>query len=166
MTKELPSREYIASLLEYEAGTGIFRWTKTRVGARAGKIAGTLDANGYLKIRIYGRFYMAHRLAWLFAYGHWPDGPIDHINRSPSDNRLPNLRACSAAENNRNTGARRDNTSGVKGVGWNRQKGAWRVRIKAAGKEVHGGFFKDIEDAKRAIRELRNQLHGDFANHG
>jgi len=85
-------------------------------------------------------------------YMHWavigkPDFGIqvDHINRDRLDNRIDNLRHCTASENQRNTGFRRNNTSGVKGVTFNKNAKKWQVAKN--GKYL--GIYKDFEEAKK-----------------
>jgi len=53
---------------------------------------GSLDKDGYLILKIKGKQFKAHRLAWTFYYGKEPNGVIDHINRIKTDNRIENLR--------------------------------------------------------------------------
>jgi hypothetical protein len=102
----------------------------------------------------------------MLSHGEWPAGQIDHINGVRSDNRLSNLRVCSAAENRRNSKTPRTNSSGIKGVSWHHAANAWHAQIKSGGQVIYGGTFKELEDAKRAVMELRERLHGEFSNHG
>jgi len=141
--------------LEYRPETGVFVW---RDGQAAGCIAGTLDS-GYLKIRYLGRQYRAHRLAWLFTYGEWPRGDIDHINGVRSDNRIANLRVVSKSENMENirvTTTR--NRSGFLGV--YRKGGRFRADITVKKKTVHLGYFVTAEEAHAAYVEAKRRLHG------
>ncbi len=69
----------------------------------------------------------------------------DHINRNGLDNRRCNLRLATASQNGCNTGKRKDNTSGYKGVCWDHKK--WRAYIRVNGKRIHLGLFDDIKDA-------------------
>jgi HNH endonuclease len=66
-------------------------WRVARRGAAAGAVAGSLNSSGYLIIGIDYRRYLAHRLAFLWVEGRWPDG-IDHCNLDRKDNRWCNLR--------------------------------------------------------------------------
>lgn len=102
--------------LSYDRETGGFFWRKRSGSQCAGNKAGTVSADGYVKIKITGKMFMAHRLAWLFTYGDWPRGEIDHINGDRADNRISNLRDVSRSANQRNAKRRRDNTSGITGV--------------------------------------------------
>src|SRR5579862_7745832 len=94
--------ERLKEVLDYDPATGEFRW-KTRLGGKAvaGRVAGYLD-RGYISIRIDRRIYMAHRLAWLWVYGVWPEGWLDHINRKKNDNRIDNLRLAEPWQNQAN----------------------------------------------------------------
>lgn len=110
--------------------------------------------------------YRAHRVAWLYMTGEWPPGEIDHINGDKQDNRFSNLRICTHQQNNHNQAIRRNNTSGVKGVYWSKQQGKWRGQVCLNYKMHHTKAFQDISSAEKAVRDLRELLHGDFAHHG
>lgn len=113
-------QKLLHELFDYNELTGV--WVnKTNRGtrAKAGQPAGCVNSRGYVKIRINGYEYRAHRLAWTYTYGDYPDGKqpfIDHINGNPSDNRIVNLRASSGAENNRNQKKDPRNKSTITGV--------------------------------------------------
>jgi hypothetical protein len=96
--------ERVRELLEYDADTGILRWRVRRGTVVSGRIAGHLDAKGYMALGIDGRLYRLHRVVWLHVYGAWPTQEIDHINRVRHDNRLANLRDVSRLVNARNKG--------------------------------------------------------------
>jgi hypothetical protein len=75
---------------------------------------------------------------------------VDHRNGNPLDNRRDNLRLLSASDNSRNQKDRTDNTSGFKGVHYDRAREKWLAFIKTDGKMKHLGRFKTIEEAKTA----------------
>jgi len=87
----LPSRETLSRYFDYDKDTGLFRWKVTIGRVKPGDIAGTKTPQGHLVIRLAGSTYMAHRLAWLFATGHWPHRTVRHRNGDPTDNRYANL---------------------------------------------------------------------------
>ena len=75
-------------------------------------------------ITVDGKRYRAHRLAWLYVYGAWPLGRLDHEDTDRQNNRIKNLRPASNAENLHNRGKQKNNTSGYKSVSWHkRQRG-------------------------------------------
>jgi hypothetical protein len=87
----------------------------------------------------------------------------DHINGDGLDNRKQNLRICTTAENGRNRGKSKNNTSGFKGVSWHKNRKIWYVHIRHNKKLMHIGSFKDKEEAARAYDRKAIELHGKFA---
>jgi len=110
--------------------------------------------------------YQAHRLAWLYIYGKFPEHYIDHINGNKSYNRISNLREATASENNRNSILRKDSTSKVKGVHWCNRQMKWVASIKVDNKSIYLGSFSDLEKAKEKIMTVREKIHKEFTNHG
>ena len=152
------TQDRLKDLLIYDEHTGLFRWIKpTGTRIKAGSVAGTLSDNGYVKISIDRKLYRAHRLAWLYVYGHFPDNELDHVNRVKSDNRIENLRPATCAENQQNQPKRRTNKSGVVGVCWYKRTGKWRAQITAGRVKYHLGYFDNLEDAlcARAIAKAK-----------
>ena len=95
----------------------------------AGTTAGYSHGNGYVYISIADKNYLAHRLIWLWHHGYMPEGELDHINKLKHDNRIDNLREVSRWCNRRNTGNTKANTSGVKGISWDRQGMCWSAYV-------------------------------------
>lgn len=157
----------LKELLTYDAETGLFHYnTSWGRSIKEGKLAGTKATDDYVKISLLGKMYQAHRLAWLYVHGAWPDGIIDHIDGVVTNNKLENLRVVSLNENAWNSKIPVTNTSGVKGVAWNKEKRKWRAKIGHKRRTLHVGYFNSIEEAEAALREFRENLHGDYANHG
>lgn len=145
------TQDLLKSLLTYDPDTGVFTWVRpTSTRLRVGQVAGRMNG-GYISIRICGREYGAHRLAWLYIHGIWPDKDIDHINRDRSDNRIENLRAATRAENLQN----RDYT----GVYWYARRSKWRVNIRANGKRMWIGDYADRNDALAARKAAVIKYH-------
>lgn len=90
----------------------------------------------------------------------------DHINEDKLDNRRANLRIATNAENLQNRGKYRTNTSGFKGVSWDRGRGKWRANIGVNGKYIHLGYFTTPEAAHEAYCAAALEMHGEFANTG
>ena len=75
------TQDRLKELFNYDSATGVFTRIKTTSSrAMKGFIAGSVSSHGYLRIRIDGRVYFAHRLAWLYEFGEFPLGIMDHIN--------------------------------------------------------------------------------------
>jgi len=145
---------------DYCPETGMFRrkFKSGKVG-----IAGCLNDLGYIVIGFNHKVYKAHRLAWLFTHGSFPNNEIDHINGNKNDNRLSNLRAVTKQENSKNKLIPKSNTSGVMGVFRDRDK--WVARIVVDKKPVNLGRFTDKKMAAEARKdaEVRYDFH---PNHG
>lgn len=158
----------LKSMLHYDAPTGVFRWrysTSRRI--KPWSIAGVpTQRQGYIKITISNKSYLAHRLAWLYVKGEMPEHHVDHINGEKSDNRIENLRLANNITNHWNEPLRSSNKSGHKGVHWNKQAKKWDACCRANGRQISAGRFARLEDAVAAVKGLREQLHGEFANHG
>ena len=88
----------------------------------------------------------------------------DHINGDKLDNRKENLRVCTPAENKYNRTFQSNNTSGYKGVAWNKAAKKWFSKINAGGKIYCIGYFTDAKEAALAYNEAALRLHGEFAN--
>jgi hypothetical protein len=154
--------------LEYNKNTGIFHWKKNPISGkkRIGLVAGSNKGSGYIRIVINQEKYYAHRLAWLYVYGVWPEREIDHINNNTSDNSIKNLREASREGNTRNTSLSKNNTSGFKGVCRCSRTNKWRAQCWVNKKNYYLGSFKDIDKAVEAVKRFREINHGEFANHG
>lgn len=118
----------VKDALDYDPETGVFRWRIARgKRRRSGDIAGCLDTRSVYQIYFNGKNFKGHRIAWAIAYGTWPSGVIDHINRNSGDNRLANLRDVTRSLNARNCKLHRDNSSGVAGI--HRHRSGWVIRV-------------------------------------
>jgi hypothetical protein len=148
--------------LRYEPELGVFFWRKSlKNGTKADDVAGGLDGDGYVVIRLSGRLWRANRLAWLVTHGEIPAGlDIDHINGDRSDDRITNLRAVTRSENNQNQRrARKDNKTGMLGVAFHKHSGLFNARIKLSGKSKSLGYFKTPEEAHAAYVQCKRETH-------
>jgi len=130
-----------------------------------GSLAGGINSDGYTTIRIDNRAYLAHRLIWKMHHGTEPN-VIDHINRNRNDNRIENLRNCTTSDNASNRSMHKNNTSGITGVSWKRDKKKWGAQITMHGRCIKlGNFDCPLMAAllfQRATR-LRGRLHENSA---
>jgi hypothetical protein len=88
----------------------------------------------------------------------------DHINGNGLDNRRSNLRECSTSENQRNKSKRDSNTSGYKGVSFNKFAKKFHAQIRVNGRRIHLGYFRTAEEAAIAYDDAAKIYHGNFAN--
>ena len=158
--------ERLREALDYNPGTGVFTRKATaniNPKAQAGSVAGSIATNGYRMIRVDTKRYCAHRLAWLYVFGVWPRAEIDHVNNQRDDNRLSNLREATRRENAANARLAVNNSSGVKGVSFDRWTGRWIAYAHVEGKMRNLGRFDNQADAARASYEARRKAFGEFA---
>lgn len=159
------TQERLKELLDYNPESGDFIWRVATTGCiNAGDIAGGISLRGYVCIQIDQKIYKAHRLAWLYVYGEWPNH-IDHSNHVRSDNRIHNIRNVTNKENCRNRLMTSRNTSGVVGVHWHKKNRRWIAEIDDNKKTIYLGSSQQINDAIIA-RKMAEQELGYHKNHG
>lgn len=149
--------------LNYDPDTGLFTWRMQRAYRfKIGDRAGT-SWNGYILIGVDGIRYKGHRLAWLYVHGEWPDGNLDHIDCDRSNNRIANLRLATRTQNGGNSRKSKRNTSGFKGVSWNKDTGRWMANIQFNARPTYLGLFDTREAAHAAYCEAAQKHFGEFA---
>jgi hypothetical protein len=139
-------------LFDYNPITGNFIF-KVKTGKKVivGTIAGTKSGD-YTIIRVDGKRYRAHHLAWLYVYGNLPTDIIDHINGNGRDNSIANLRECSQKQNCENKG-------GVSGYYYDKARNKFQAKIKNNYKTVFLGRFDTEEEARQAYINAKKQHH-------
>lgn len=151
----------LRELLDYDQGTGIFRWKVYRGSkAKAGDVAGSLNEDGYRIILVDGRKYRAHRLAWLWVHGKFPDGIIDHRNCARADNPIDNLRDTTKTVNQQNQRAAfKNNRLGIRGVRLNRTGTGYETRLCVNKKFICLGTYKTAEEAHAVYVAAKRKHH-------
>lgn len=174
----------LSTLLRYEPNTGKLFWLPRTLdmfedgkhtaqrkcnawnSQFANKEAFTaISRRGYRCGMIYRQHYRAHRVIWALATGVWPKEQIDHIDHDRQNNCWDNLREATNQENQQNQTRRKDNISGICGVGWHKQTQKWQANIRINGRLNHLGLFLDKNDAGVA-RKVAETKHGFHKNHG
>lgn len=167
MTMAELTHDELLRRLSYDPETGRFTWMIDLGRHKKGDLAGSPDKAGYVVIylRIDGvqKSFRAHRLAWFYVHGRWPDGDIDHRDLEHSDNRIGELREATRSQNMANTSAYKDSTTGIKGVSFDKRRGKYYARIMKDGQVYHLGSFADVEAASAAYIEAATRLFGEFA---
>lgn len=154
----------VRELLNYDTETGIFTWIAARENrVSVGTSAGSLLGNGYRSIAVDRKRFMAHRLAWFYVHGEWPEGQIDHINGNRDDNRISNLRVVDNSVNQQNKrSARSDSKTGILGVHLHRP-GKWQAKINVNGTKKSLGIFSSPLEAHAAYLEAKRRFHAGCA---
>tara|TARA_B100000767_G_C19237260_1_gene317740 strand:+ start:59 stop:487 length:429 start_codon:yes stop_codon:yes gene_type:complete len=116
----------VKELFDYK--DGMLYWKKSN------KLAGTKH-DGYTRIAIKGKKYLAHRLVWLMTYGTIPAHlQIDHINGDRSDNSINNLRLVTNQGN-------QHNQHNAKGYSWHKRLNKWHAKIRNNSIDKHIGYY-------------------------
>lgn len=156
--------ENVKEILTYDPQTGEFFWRNhTAKKAVKGRRAGSIAVNGYRTIRVFGRPYFEHRLAFLLMEGRWPAEQVDHVNCIRDDNRWENLRECNQTQNNFAGPTRKDNTSGERGVSRDNARNKWFAEVTCYGKRLRKRF-DEYEDACLWVKETRLKEMGEFCS--
>jgi hypothetical protein len=167
------TQERLKQLLSYDPLTGVWRWLVDRGRnprrSRAGDVAGRISQpnkpnGGYRCIQVDGRSYRSNRLAVFYMTGAWPEQLVDHENGIHDDDRWENLRPATNSQNQQNKKLQCNNTSGFKGVYFDRRRGKWRASIYCNYGRHSLGYHTTREAAIIAIAEASERLHGEFAH--
>lgn len=162
------SQDLLKKLFIYNPDTGHFTRKGSVMGlaSKEDMLAGhTHQKRGYHIILIDGKSYQAHKLAWLYMTGEFPEEglEIDHKNNNRSDNTWSNLRLATKNQNNHNASLRYDSPIGIKGI--TIRAGSYIARIRNNTK-LYEKSFNSLEEAKTWLDTKRKELHLDFANFG
>lgn len=129
------TQQELKTALHYNPETGKFTDKRQIPPEPVGK-----DVCGYIRINLFGTYWLAHRLAYFYMTGTEPDD-IDHINRNKIDNRWENLRSISRSLNCLNIEPKVSNTSGYNGVTYHCRRKRWQSRICINRKSIYLGLF-------------------------
>lgn len=149
MNKVALSQARLREILNYDADTGVFTYRVLRGHMMPGDVAGSINKDGYVTIRVCRRVCLAHRLAWFYVTGAWPVKFIDHKNGVKTDNRLDNLREADEFINQQNIrrAPRNKKSSPLLGARWRKDSHMWRSSITINGKNKSLGMFETDADA-------------------
>jgi hypothetical protein len=159
VVRSLISHQRAIELLEYNQESGKLFWKADRKGhLLKGKEAGSVNANGYIVIKVEQRHYPAHRLAWFIVHGIWPEQDVDHIDGKKTNNKLTNLRAVTRSVNLLNAVKEqgRSNT-GIRNISFYKKKQKYYVRIQHEGKMLYSKTFSSLDAASKAAEKARSE---------
>ena len=164
MAEQIITQEYLHSIFNYR--DGILYWKiKPSNAVNIGDVAGCLDKNNYFRVTIFYKLYGVHRIIF-FMHNNYLPKIIDHIDGNPKNNNINNLREANNCSNMWNSKLHSRNTSKYKNVIFRKERNKWTCRFKVNGKNIMRGAFNTAEEANLYAINLRNELHGEFANHG
>lgn len=158
------TQQTLKQVLNYDPTTGLFTWkVSNSKRVKIGAVAGCLKIHGYIAIQINNKRYYAHRLAWLYMTGNFPEYEIDHINTIRNDNKWLNLRKATNNQNAHNSSKPSHNTSGFKGVSKNKATSKYEAHIKVNNKKKFLGLYSTAEEAFDVRNRAAIHLHKEFA---
>jgi hypothetical protein len=137
-------------------------WNVPRKNVRVGRKAGGVDVKGYARVTVDGTPYLLHRVVYRMFKGRVPK-MLDHADGNPLNNRIENLRPCTQSQNAQNRKLQANNTSGIKGVYWNKNKNKWMARVMTKGARKFLGYFDSLDAAAEAVNKARVAAHSNFA---
>lgn len=153
------SHEELLRNFSYDPETGIFTRLVSAGCVKAGSVASYYNGRGYNTMYINNISYSAHRLAWFYVYGRWPNGQIDHIDGNPGNNRLRNLRECEPHENQQNRKINKNNKTKYTGVYYADWASKYRAMIRHKGTKYHIGLYDTAFEAYIAYLQKKAELH-------
>ena len=135
-------------------------WLRVRKTPECWEWLGTLDRDGYGRMKVNGVKTRVHRYSYELHNEPIPDGMVvDHICHNTSCVRPEHLRVATVKQNNENfSGPWSNNTSGVRGVEWNVARNCWRGRVMHNGKRI-SKLSKDKAEVERWVIARRVELH-------
>lgn len=175
--KEYPSQSRLNELFQYKEGNLYWKARprsdfKTNQGFGAfksmnqGKIARVAKRSGYWIVKINGEHFSVHRIIFIINHRDLlTSEEVDHKDNNILNNDISNLRVASRVKNTRNQKMSLRNTSGIKGVSWDKTRMKWMGQVgKSPNKKM--ARFNTIEQAEEFVRKTRENIHGEFHNHG
>jgi hypothetical protein len=153
----------IKDIYDYKDG-GLYWKSTTSNAIKVGDRAGYVTSHGYRKIHFLDKQEYEHRLVYLWHHGYIPK-EIDHINGNKLDNRIENLREVTHSQNAMNVKLKKNNTSGVKGVCWDKTRNKWKVKVSINNKTINCGRYDDFELAELVAIEARDKYHRQFVKY-
>jgi hypothetical protein len=154
------TQEQANYLFEYK--DGLLVWKNSKRPSFNGKEVGCDGGQGYIKVNIDKKQYMAHRIIYLMHHGEMPS-VIDHADRNVKNNKIENLRAATASKNGMNARSGQNGATGCRNVTRNKGRDKFSVYIRIKGKSTFIGNFEDLELADLVATEARSKYHGAFA---
>lgn len=136
----------------------------SRGSARRGALAGYVTEDGYRRVRVDGKYYYIHYIAWWLNGQEVPEGfLLDHEDSDRQNNSICNLRLATNLTNQYNKTRQKDGTSTYKGVWFDAKKKVWKAAIRLPTERLYIGQFDTEIEAAKAYDLFAIEIHGEFA---
>lgn len=157
------TKDFLWQIFDYKDGDLYWKQALSKNYRLVGmKVGYASKSSTYVQVSIKRKKYYVHRIIF-FMFNDFNPKSVDHIDGNPRNNRIENLRNATFCQNQYNKKLSKNNTSGVKGVYFNKTKNKWIARCGANRKENYLGEFDNIFDAEKAVQQYRQTLHGEFS---
>ena len=150
LTHATPEDAFLARTEPIVGDPGCIIWT------------GSLNSDGYGRLRVNGRMVLAHRYAWERERGPIPDGAVlDHTCWERACCNVDHLRIATHQQNMQNRSGAWKGRSLPRGV--YRHRSGYQARVNTNGREINAGTFPTIERANIAVKNCRAFYFGEYA---
>lgn len=159
---DIPPVDRLKSLFDLDSERGLLIHKK-KCGIKAGTVAGSPMPQGYLRVKVDGSLYLAHRLIYAMHNNKSPgDFEIDHINGNKADNRPINLRLATRSQNRQNGDKYSSNVVGHRGVWFDKTRKAFFCAVQAEGVRDTFGPFDTAQQASEIYTSEAKSRFGEF----
>lgn len=135
------TKEWLRKHYFYRDGSLFVKIPPAHSRHNPGDEVGYLHTSGRRRVTLFGRKHGLHQLVWIYFYGLLPSYGIDHRDRNPLNNRIENLRPCTAKTNAQN-------------IDWGPERGItltdsgkWLAAIGVDNGKKYLGTYADKSDA-------------------
>jgi len=154
------TQDRLKELLHYDPETGLFTRRTSTGGKHAGSVCGAPQNRGYIQVMVAKVNYLAHRLAWFYVNGVWPENDVDHIDGVRTNNQWKNLRSATRSFNLQNMHKSHvDSVTGFLGCTYDKSRNKYSASIFTDGKRKHLGRFASAIEAHEAYLKVKRQIH-------
>lgn len=156
--------EALREVLSYDPKTGFLHWLRvSSPRLHVGDRAGSVGKNGRREINVLGHRCFAHHLAWFHHHGEWPTDYVRQRNGDYDDCSIDNLYRQTPEEAGLTKALPSSNTSGYRGVSFDKRAGKWQATIRRKYKQMHLGLFDTAEEAYAAFQEADKAFRPDVS---
>lgn len=160
------SQEVVKELFDYHEDGYLLR-KQSKQGVLKDMTAGKTVPKGkhpYKQICINNSRYDIHRIIFLWHHGFMPI-QVDHEDMDKTNNKIKNLRQATQSQNQHNKPMQKNNSTGFKGVCYDKRNKKFKSSISVCGKPLSLGYYKTPEEAHEAYKQAAIKHFGEFARY-